>query len=69
MSVSCAPAPTESPYVNKPRSPHPLDAILAGIGDFHPLNGEATTFGSQISERYQPGCTAVTVGNDRGRDG
>src|SRR5262249_32952734 len=39
----------------------PLEGITVAIKDFHPVEGEVTTFGSHVYEGFRPTYTAPTV--------
>ncbi|MGD9743312.1 MAG: amidase [Hyphomicrobium sp.] len=51
----------EAKYRKTDGRPRALEGIPVAIKDFHPVEGEITTFGSKIFEGFRPSFTAPTV--------
>ncbi len=51
----------ENQYFKKDGRLRPLEGVPVAIKDFHPVEGEITTFGSKIFEGSRPDYTAPTV--------
>ncbi len=51
----------EVQYTRRTGEPRPLEGVSIAIKDFHPVEGEITTFGSRMYRNYRPQRSAPTV--------